>query len=242
MKTGYFVGIDAGTSMVKAALFDMQGNEVCVSSRRSLVEEPQFGWSEFNMDADWNAAAGVISDLIGKSGVAKTDILGIGLGGKGAGICFLDENNRPVRNGILWNDARSADMLAEWMENGKLEEIFYATSNWLAAGECGMILPWIKANAPEILDKTKHFCSPTNWMCYNLTGEFGSNATDFYTQIDETRNYSEKVLAIEGISDLRDKFLPMQEPWELCGKVTKKAAELTGLAEGTPVASVGWDS
>ncbi|QCT72652.1 FGGY-family carbohydrate kinase [Eubacterium maltosivorans] len=241
MKTGYIIGIDSGTSMVKAALFDMQGNEICVASRSTPVEEPYFGWSEFDMDVDWKEVASVISDLMGKCGVDKKEVLAIGLGGKGVGVCFLDKDNRPARKGILWNDARCAGMTREWIESGKMEQIFGATANWLMTGDVGILLPWMKAHEPEVLERTAHFCLNTNWMCYNLTGEFGSNATDFYSQIDETRTYSDKVMEIEGILDLKDKFLPLQEPWEICGHVTEKAAQQTGLAAGTPVASIGWD-
>ncbi len=241
MEKGYIIGIDSGTSMVKAALFDMQGKEVCVAARSTPVEEPHFGWSEFDMDTDWSEVSHVLRDLMEKCGVDKNEIRAVGLGGKGVGVCFLDKDMRPARKAILWNDARCADMTREWIETGKMEKIFECTSNWLMTGDVGILLPWMKEHEPEILEKTKYFCLNTNWMCYNLTGEFGANATDFYSQVDESRNYNDKVMEIEGISDLKDKFLPMQNPWELCGRITPKAAEQTGLAEGTPVASIGWD-
>lgn len=241
METGYVIGIDSGTSMVKAALFDMQGKEICVAARSTPVEEPHFGWSEFDMDTDWAEVSNVIRDLLAKSGVNKQEIRALGLGGKGVGVCFLDANKRPTRKAILWNDARCADMTREWIETGKMEQIFKATSNWLMTGDVGILLPWMKEHEPEVLERTKYFCLNTNWMCYNLTGEFGSNATDMYSQVDETRQYSDKVMELEGILDLKDKFLPMQDPWELCGYVTKKASDETGLPEGLPVASIGWD-
>lgn len=241
MANEYIIGIDSGTSMVKAALFDMQGNEICVASRSTPVEEPHFGWSEFDMDTDWSEVAHVLSDLMAKSGIDNKEVKAIGLGGKGVGVCFLDKDKRPARKAILWNDARCADMTREWIETGKMEQVFGATANWLMTGDVGILLPWMKEHEPEVLDKTKYFCLNTNWMCYNLTGEFGANATDMYSQVDETRQYSDKVMEIEGILDLKEKFLPMQNPWELCGHVTKQAAEQTGLAEGTPVASIGWD-
>ncbi|MCI5595794.1 MAG: carbohydrate kinase [Lachnospiraceae bacterium] len=241
MNNGYVIGIDSGTSMVKAVLFDMAGREICVSSRSTPVEEPHFGWSEFNLETDWREVAGVLRDLMNKSGVDPSAIHAVGLGGKGVGVAFLDENKKPVRNGILWNDARCAGMTKEWIESGKMAEIFGQTANWLMTGDVGILLPWMKEHEPEILARTKYFCVNTNWMCYNLTGEFGANATDMYSQIDETRQYSDKVMEIEGILDLKDKFLPLNNPWDVVGHVTKKAAEETGLLEGTPVASIGWD-
>ena len=199
MNNGYIIGIDSGTSMVKAVLFDMKGKEICVSSRSTPVEEPHFGWSEFNLETDWKEVSGVLRDLMNKSGVHPSAIHAIGLGGKGVGVAFLDENKKPVRNGILWNDARCARMTKEWIESGKMAAIFEQTSNWLMTGDVGILLPWMKEHEPEILSRTKYFCVNTNWMCYNLTGEFGSNATDMYSQIDETRQYSDKVMEIEGI-------------------------------------------
>ena len=241
MKNEYVIGIDSGTSMVKAALFDLKGNEICVASRSTPVEEPHFGWSEFDMDTDWHEVAGVIKDLLLKSDVSNTEVKAVGLGGKGVGVCFLDADNRPARKAILWNDARCADMTREWIESGKMAQIFDNTSNWLMTGDVGILLPWIKDHEPEVLEKTDKFCLNTNWMCYNLTGNFGANATDFYSQVGPDRQYNDEVMKIEGIIDLKDKFLPMQNPWEIAGYVTEKAAEETGLKEGTPVASIGWD-
>ncbi len=241
MKKGYIIGIDSGTSMVKAALFDMEGNEVFVAGRSTPVEEPHFGWSEFNLDTDWLEVAGVIRDLFEKSGIDKSEVLAVGLGGKGVGVCFLDKDKKPCRNGILWNDARCADMTNEWINSGKMAEIFAQTGNWLMTGDVGILLPWMKEHEPEILAKTKYFCLNTNWISLNLTGEFNANATDMYSQVDETRQYSDKVMEIEGILDLKDKFLPLNNPWDVGGYITKSAAEQTGLAEGTPVASIGWD-
>jgi len=241
VKQGYVVGIDSGTSMVKAALFDMTGKELFIAAQETPVEQPHFGWSEFDLDTDWRAVAKVLRDLIAKSNVDPKDIVAVGLGGKGVGVCFLGYDNRPVRKGILWNDARCADMTRDWIETGKMDQVFDVTANWLMTGDVGILLPWMKEHQPEVLEKTKHFLLNTNWMCYNLTGEFGANATDMYSQVDETRQYSDHVMAIEDILDLRDKFLPMQNPWELAGRVTAAAAEQTGLAVGTPVASIGWD-
>ncbi len=241
MEGSYVIGIDSGTSVVKAALLDMDGNELCVAARSTPVEERFFGWSEFNLDTDWKQVAGVIGDLLAKSGVDKSSIKAVGLGGKGVGVCFLDENKRPVRNGILWNDARCAEMTKQWIESGKMAAIFGETGNWLMTGDVGIVLVWLKEHEPEMLAKTKYFCVNTNWMSYNLTGEFNANATDMYSQVDETRQYSDKCMEIEGILDLKDKFLPLHNPWDIGGYVTKAAAEQTGLAEGTPVASIGWD-
>lgn len=241
MKNGYIIGIDSGTSMVKAALFDLNGNEICVAANATPVEEPRFGWSEFDMDTDWAMVAKTTRDLFAKSGVDNSQILAVGLGGKGVGLCFLDKDCKPARKGILWNDARCASMTKEWLESGKMLEICKHTGNILMTADVGVLLPWMKENEPEVLEKTKYFCVNTNLMCYRFTGNFGSCAADFFSQIDGSRNYSEEAMKIEGIWDLRDKFLPMHDPCELAGHVTDAAAQQTGLRAGTPVVALGFD-
>ena len=155
------------------------------------------------MDTDWREVAQVIRDLLAKSGVDKSEIKAVGLGGKGVGVCFLDESMRPVRNAVLWNDARCTEMANEWIASGKMAEVFGQTGNWLMTGDVALVLNWMKENEPENLAKTKYFCLNTNWISYNLTGEFNANATDMFSQVDDTRQYSEKVMEIEGILDFK---------------------------------------
>jgi sugar (pentulose or hexulose) kinase len=237
----YILGIDSGTSVVKAALFDLDGNEVCVAARTTPTLSPKFGWSEFDLDTDWTEVAGAIRDVLAKAQITSSQVKAVGLGGKGVGVCFLDQNARPVRNGVLWNDARCTGTADEWIANGRMAQVFGETSNWLMTGDVGLVVGWMKEHEPEVLARTKYFCVNTNWMAYNLTGEFNANATDMYSQVDESRQYSDKVMEIEGILEFKDKFLPLHNPWEVGGHVTHKAAQETGLQEGTPVASIGWD-
>jgi len=241
MKQGYVIGIDSGTTQIKAVLFDLKGNEIYVSSSPTPVEEPEYGWAENNLDTEWDVIKKVFRKLFEKSGVKNTEILGVGIVGKSVGLVCVDENGRPLRNGILWNDARCANEVVEKAKSGTLAEIAKRTGNTLFASDIGFLVPWMKKNEPEILNKTRWFCVNSNMICHHLTGNFGATAADFFGEIGGTRQYNEEVLKILGLWEYREKFLPLHDSWEIAGYVTKQAAEETGLAEGTPVTGTNFD-
>jgi sugar (pentulose or hexulose) kinase len=241
MTNQYILGIDSGTSVVKAALFDLTGREVAIESRPTPVEEPHFGWSEYNPETDWHELTVVIRDLLAKAGAQPEEVLAVGLGGKGTSTCFLGADLKPSYNGVLWNDARAVDMVRDWIETGRMDRIFELTNNWLQAGDSGVVIPWLKQNLPDVMARTAHIIVPMDWLNFKLTGQFGANATGFFSLVTEDCEYSDAAFAEIGIEDLRDRFPEMQNPSEVSGHVTPEAAAETGLLAGTPVVNLGWD-
>lgn len=238
----YILALDNGTSVDKAALFDMHGREIATAGHNTPVLEEHPGWSEFDMDTDWRETAGAIRDVIIKANISPTAIKAVGIGGKGVGCCFVDAGVRPLRNAILWNDARAVPLMEAWIASGLMDEMFEISGNWLMPGDMGLLLPWLAENEPEMLDRTSSIVLPTGWIAYQLTGALHFNRADVYSQLDiATGQYSDKVLELEGIAKYRHIFPDLGEPWDVVGGVTKQAAEQTGLAAGTPVVLLGWD-
>ncbi len=241
MEKKYVIGIDSGTSVVKAVLFDLEGHELEVVARSTPVEEPHFGWSEFDIEVEWDEIAQATRELITKTGIDSREVGAVGICAK-QGTCFLDEDGAPVRMATLWNDGRCAKDLDEWEADGRLDATFEETSNWLMTSDRNLILPWIRKNEPGVLDKTRWIVSPANWVAFKLTGEFGANPTDFYAQVDETRQISRKVLETAEIEDLIDRFPEIGDVGRVVGSITPEAALTSGFAEGTPVVNMGWDA
>ncbi|MGA9112653.1 MAG: FGGY-family carbohydrate kinase [Candidatus Dormiibacterota bacterium] len=238
----YILALDNGTSVDKAALFDMHGTEVATAAHNTPVLEERPGWSEFDMDTDWKETAGAIKEVIAKAGISPGAIRAVGIGGKGVGCCFVDSKVRPLRNAILWNDARAVPLMEKWIANGMMDEMFEITGNWLMPGDMGLLLPWLAEHEPEVLDRTSTILLPTGWIAYQLTGKLHFNRADVYSQLDiRSGTYSGKVLELEGISKYRRIFPELGEPWDVIGEVSPRAAEETGLAPGTPVVLLGWD-
>ena len=242
MEKSYVIGIDSGTSVVKACVFDLHGNEIAVSNRKTPVQELNPGWSEFDMDIDWRETALAIKEVIAKAKIDPKQIKTVGIGGKGVGLCLIDKNFKPLRLGILWNDARAVPLMEKWIADGTMDEMFEISGNWLMPGDMGLLIPWLAKHETETLDRTSTILLPTAWLSYNLTGELHANRTDVYSQLDAVKNeYSDQILKLEGITKYRHILPDLCDPWDVVGSVTAKASEQTGLIKGTPVVRLGWD-
>ncbi|MDR1213580.1 MAG: carbohydrate kinase [Propionibacteriaceae bacterium] len=237
----YVIGIDSGTSVVKSVLFDLSGNELFVSARPTPVFEPKFGWSEFDLETDWVEVAAGLKALIAQAQIDPGEVVGIGITGKCGGCSFLDQDLKPFRHGILWNDARCADLMDEWIANGKMAAVFKETANWLMTANYGLMLPWLKANEPETLARSVHFVTSNMYIAYKLTGNLTANGSDYFGVVGGDSHVSLKALELCGVPEFYDRFVPQTEPQQPVGVVTAAAAEATGLKAGIPVTSVGWD-
>ena len=242
----YVIGIDSGTSVVKAALFDLKGQQVAVNSRNTPVIEEKFGWSEYDMNRDWEETQLCLKDLMSQakeSGITPDQVIAVGVGGKGQGLGLLDKEMKPIRNAILWNDARCADMRNEWMApGGVMEKIHEISTNWIYAGNFLLLMPWLKMNEKESLDKAVTITLPTSWLSYKLTDQHKICKTDMFSVIDrKTREVSEEIFNVVGLEDYRHLFPTPIETWEITGNITKIVSDFTGIPAGIPVVNMGWD-
>lgn len=242
----YIIGIDSGTSVVKAAIFDMRGEQLLVSARNTPVIEETFGWSEYDLNRDWEETRLCLKELMEKAAaenITSDQIAAVGVGGKGQGVGLLDKEMKPLRNAILWNDSRCSDMKNEWIKpNGIMEQIHEISGNWLYSGNILMLLPWLKMNEKEILDQAVTITMPTSWLSYKMTDQHKICKTDMFSVIDrKTREISEEVFRIIDIEDYRSLFPEPIETWEVTGTVTEEVAAFTGIPAGVPVVNMGWD-
>lgn len=103
-----YLGIDVGTSAVKAILIDEDRRTIASASRALEVARPAAGWSEQDPDAWIAATASALDELFSKAPGALSGAKGIGLSGQMHGATLLDASDRPLRPAILWNDGRSS--------------------------------------------------------------------------------------------------------------------------------------
>lgn len=234
----YILGIDNGSTVVKAALFDLCGKEIASAGCKVDTEYPRAGWTERGMDSLWQSTAGAIRDLIARSGISSDEIAGIGCTGHGNGLYLLDKQGRPLRNGIQSMDTRAADIVAEWNGNKLLDEVFPYTIQALWPAQPNALLAWIKKNEPCNYERVGAILMCKDFVNYCLTGEIATDYTDMSaTSLMDVRNrsYSRDLLALFGLSELYDALPPLKESFEVIGQVTRKAADETGLTAGTPV-------
>src|SRR5687768_13783180 len=196
-----YLGIDIGTSSVKAVLIDAEQRILASKSEPLTVERPHPGWSEQDPDS-WIEATSAALDALAKEHPAEFKRLrGIGLSGHMHGATLLDHADRPLRPCILWNDGRSAQEAAELDADPRFREI---TGNIVFPGFTAPKLVWVKRHEPRIFERTAKVLLPKDYVRLWLTGEAASDMSDSAgtSWLDVgARAWSSDLLAATGLSE-----------------------------------------
>ncbi|OQB15250.1 MAG: Xylulose kinase [Firmicutes bacterium ADurb.Bin193] len=230
----YLLGIDIGTSGTKSVLFNEDGNAVASDLQEYPLYQPQNGWAEQDPEDWWAAVCASIKNVIAKSGIS--DIKGVGLSGQMHGLVMLDKDDRVIRKSIIWCDQRTGrecDEITDIIGEKRLIEI---TANPALTGFTASKIRWVQNNEPENYEKAAKIMLPKDYIRYMLTGEFATEVSDgsgMQLMDIAKRQWSGEVLQKLGID--RSLLGEMYESQEPTGRVTRRAAELTGLPEGTVV-------
>jgi len=191
------IGIDLGTSGVKAILLSPEQSVLAEANAGLKVSRPNDGWSEQD-PADWIAAVETVLDAL----AAQRDlsgVVGIGLSGQMHGATLLDANDKVIRPCILWNDTRACVEAAELDNDDQFREI---TGNIVFSGFTAPKLLWIKRNEPEFFSRIAKVLLPKDYLRLWLTGEYASEMSDAAgTSWLDTgcRDWSEDLLAATGL-------------------------------------------
>ncbi len=234
----YLLGIDNGSTVSKAALFDLHGKEIAVASCKADTEYPHPGWTERDMEMLWQSTATAIREVLAKSGADPKEIAGIGNTGHGNGVYLLDKQGRPLRNGVQSMDSRAADIVTEWNQRNLHEQVFPFTIQSFWPAQPNAILAWLKKNEPQNYERLGAILMVKDYIKYRLTGEVTTDFTDMSaTSLMDVRNkcYSRELMALYDLSEAYDALPPLKQGSEVIGQVTSAAAQETGLAVGTPV-------
>lgn len=239
----YVIGVDCGTSGTKTVLFDEKGSVIASHTVEYPMYQPKNGYAEQD-PADWaNAMLTTIQAVMGKSGVSKNDVIGIGISGQMHGLVMLDGEGKVLRKSIIWCDQRTE---AEVEQMNKLlgrEKLIEITANPALTGWTAAKILWVKNNEPDIYEKCRHILLPKDYLRYVLTGEFATEVSDASgMQLLDVphRCWSSEVCSALGID--MDMLAKVYESCEVTGKLTAKAAELTGLNAGTIVVGGAGDN
>ena len=233
------LGIDAGTSVVKVALFDTRGRELAVARRRTALVSPQPAWSETDMEAAWQAVAACIRAVLEESGGDPARVAAVGLTGTMVGAWLVDSDGRPVRPAILWNDGRTQPLI-ERMEQehpGFMQAIFRTSGSVMQQGCTLPLLRWLAENEPDALERAAAVLCCKDWIAFRLTGAIGLDPSEAGVLPGDARarTYSDAMLALFGLAAHRRLFPPVRPSEGIAGTVTEEAAAATGLRAGTPV-------
>ncbi len=166
------VGLDVGTSGVKALAISPGGEVLARAERDYPLSMPRPGWAEQD-PADWSRAA---EEALAALGVE--DVAGIGLTGQMHGLVALDAEERVLRPAILWNDQRTAAECREIEERVGLARLLELTGNRALPGFTAPKLLWLRAHEPETYERIAHVLLPKDYVRLALTGERATDVAD----------------------------------------------------------------
>ena len=239
MSKQYLLGLDNGSTITKAALYNLRGDEITVSSVKVKSIMTAAGFVERNMDELWQANVKAIRNVIEAAGIDAEDICGVAVTGHGCGAYFIDAEGRPVGNGILSTDTRAKAYVEHWNRNGTYETLLPKTMQIIWAGQILPIVAWHKAEKKEVLDSVKWVFPCKDYIRFCLTGEANIELTDISVANGinlNTIGYDDAIFEAFGIQDYKHIFAPLKKCTDICGTISKSTAAQTGLTEGTPVA------
>lgn len=234
--TGYLIGVDAGNTMVKAALFDRTGTTLAVASRSSETLQPAPGFVERAPEGLWQAASGAIRDCLQKAGVSGAEVLAVGAAGHGNGLYLLDEEGRGLI-GIQSMDNR-AEALATQIAASHGDEIMARAQSRPWPAMTPVLLRWMAEDKPDLMARAHRALLCKDVIVHGLTGRMGSDVSDLAGAgllALPALQYDDALLRLYGIEALRPILPEPAQSDEVVGHVTAEAAMATGLAEGTPV-------
>lgn len=236
-----YLGLDIGTSGVKAVLVSDAGAIVATAARELALSHPAPLWSEQDPDSWIDAATGAVDDLASHHPREVARVAGIGLSGQMHGATLLGEDGRPLRPAILWNDGRSQ------AECGELERrcpsLHAIAGNLAMPGFTAPKLLWVARHEPHIFKRIANVLLPKAYVRYRLTGEMVEDMSDaagtLWLDVGE-RRWSGEVLHAIGL-DLR--HMPrLVEGSEISAVLAPEYAQRWGMAKNVVIAGGAGDN
>lgn len=236
----YLLGYDIGSSSVKASLVDIKSGK-CIASdffpkQEMTITAHKAGWAEQDPEAWWNNLQQATQSVLTQSGASGKAIKAIGISYQMHGLVVVDKNQQVLRPAIIWCDSRAVPYgqkaFEQLGESFCLSHLLNTPGNFTAAK-----LAWIKENEPELFKQIDKFMLPGDYIAMKLTGDVRTTVSGLSEGIfwDFRKNeVSEELLHYFGFS--KEVIAPVVPTFGIQSRVSARAAELLGLAEGIPVA------
>jgi ribulose kinase len=235
----YFLGIDGGTECIKSGIYDEKGNMLGINAFYYKTYYDYPGWAEQKIEEWREGLIKSVKEAVKISGVKPRDITAISYDGTCCSVVFIDENNNPVRDAIIWMDVRSSEE-ARFIESLDMPPRKYngwgpVSAEWFPCKNL-----WVKKNQPEVYKKSKIIAEFTDWLTHEITGVWTTGiSTATIRGYYDNRNggWQKDFYSKIGIGDIFEKIpspvLRLGTP--IAKGVSAQFAKLTGLIEGTPV-------
>lgn len=231
---GLYLGLDLGTSWLKATIIDDSGRIVGKTAKEIHINTPKNGYAEEFPSEWWNTFCILLKKLAPQTDFSKIEA--IGLSGQMHGLVCYNKQNEVLRQAVIWADKRSTSQVEQINDLIGYKRVYEITGNPIFTGFMLPSLLWLKENEPELYGQINQVSSPKDYIAYRLTGNIFCEPSDALATgcFDYSLNdWSKEILKTMKIdSRIFPQIIDTSAPY---GKTTKEISELCGLPEGIPV-------
>lgn len=227
------LGIDLGTSSVKAVVINDQGATCGFGSQEYPIDMPSPGWAEQNPEAWWKATVHAVRKAVQQSSVP---IQAIGFSGQMHGVVLMGTDDKPARPAIIWPDQRSFGEVRTIISLIGTARLAAITGTLPACGFMAPTLLWLLKHEPACLENARYCFQPKDYLRLRMTGEAASETTDASATAlfdIKHRQWSRELIRLLHLPE--HLFLPVLASSEPAGRLSKWAADELLLDAGTLV-------
>jgi erythritol kinase (D-erythritol 1-phosphate-forming) len=231
------VGVDAGTSVIKAVAFDLKGRQIAAAAVPNRYATRADGAALQSLEQTWADCAQTLRDLGTKVDNLADRVAAVAVTGQGDGTWLVGSGNRPVGDAWLWLDARAAPTVSR-ISSGEGDRIrFAATGTGINTCQQGAQLAHMDRIQPDLLDQAEVALHCKDWLYLNMTGVRATDPSEasFTFGNFRTRRYDDDVIGVLGLARRRSLLPEIVEGTEIVHPLSPAAASVCGLRAGTPV-------
>ena len=237
------ISIDVGTTSVKAAVIDEEGNCLGFRSQEYELITPQPGWVEADPSIYWEQLPETIGRTLTQAGVCPKDVSAISLSSQGQTFVALDRNSKPLDRAMVWLDTRAESQARKIQDHfGRLEYYRHTGYPVTSASLTASMLLWLREHRPKIFRNAARFTLIRDFIALRACGqavidESGAVSSGLY-DIQKRRWWPE---LLEWIGLEPQRLSTVVPSGQIIGGLTRESAEFLGLWPGTPLVCGAWD-
>ncbi len=239
MATEAVLGLDVGTTTIKAVLVDRAGSVVASGASEQIVtRRPEPGAAEQGLDELWDAVSTAVTGAVTGSDVT---VAAMAMATQSGSVCLIGGDDRPCSPVVTWLDTRSAEVVRSWGDAEK--ERIRSVSGWHAGPGQGIAtIAWLRHDRPDLFGAAARFASVDDAICHRLTGSWAtnpSNASGMQLMDVATSGWSDELLSMAGVEPAQ--LSPIVGTGRQLGNLTDGAGDRLGINPGLPVFVGGHD-
>lgn len=234
----YLMGVDCGSTKIKALLFTREGREAGRAERPMPTYYPKPGWVQIRTALFRHAVFEAMKEALHKSGIAPQSVRGIGCTGFGNGLFMADRLGKLLPYGISSADTRAKEIVVEWTGTGVDGLLFDCVRQKPWPGQTAALYAWMSRYMPDITGDIGTIMTCKDAVNVFLTGATGTDYTDMSAAgllNIQTRSYDERIGFLCGAAELIERLPPLHQSAERIGELGEEASAQTGIPQSTPV-------